>query len=49
MRADGRAMNVRWRVLKRGGKYQVVDIALSSEGNLIWLAIEQQAPTDRTA
>lgn len=43
IRADGAPMNVRWRVLNRGGKYQVVDIALSSDGNLIWLAIEQQA------
>lgn len=43
IRADGEPMNVRWRVLNRGGKYQVVDIALSRDGNLIWLAIEQQA------
>lgn len=43
LREDGRELAVRWRVLKRGGKYQVVDIALNSNGNLIWLAIEQQA------
>ncbi len=43
LRADGKEMEVRWRVLNRGGKYQVVDIALNSDGNLIWLAIEQQA------
>lgn len=43
LRADGRKMEVRWRVLNRGGKYQVVDVALNAEGNLIWLAIEQQA------
>ncbi|MEM5516181.1 ABC transporter substrate-binding protein [Henriciella sp. AS95] len=42
-RADGKTMDVRWRVLNRGGKYQVVDVALDIDGNLIWLAIEQQA------
>ena len=42
-RADGQEMNVRWRVLKRNGEYQVVDVALNVNGNLIWLAIEQQA------
>ena len=43
VRADGAELEVRWRVLNRGGKYQVVDVALNAEGNLIWLAIEQQA------
>lgn len=43
LRADGKEMDVRWRVLNRGGQYQVVDIALNADGNLIWLAIEQQA------
>jgi len=43
VRADGRELEVRWRVLNRGGNYQVVDVALNAEGNLIWLAIEQQA------
>jgi len=43
LRADGEEMDVRWRVLNRGGEYQVVDIALNADGNLIWLAIEQQA------
>lgn len=42
-REDGNAMDVRWRVLNRGGNYQVVDVALSIEGNLLWLAIEQRA------
>ncbi|MEQ8557548.1 MAG: ABC transporter substrate-binding protein [Henriciella sp.] len=42
-RTDGRDMNVRWRVLHRNGEYQVVDVALDIEGNLIWLAIEQRA------
>lgn len=43
VRADGQELEVRWRVLNRGGKYQVVDVALNAEGNLIWLAIEQRA------
>ncbi len=43
VRADGQKLEVRWRVLNRGGKYQVVDVALNADGNLIWLAIEQQA------
>ena len=43
VRADGQELEVRWRVLNRGGQYQVVDVALNAEGNVIWLAIEQQA------
>ena len=43
IRADGTAMEVRWRVMNRRGDYQVVDVALEDNGNLIWLAIEQQA------
>lgn len=42
-REDGQAMDVRWRVLNRDGQYQVVDVALNIEGNLLWLAIEQRA------
>ncbi|KCZ49036.1 hypothetical protein HY2_15620 [Hyphomonas pacifica] len=42
-RQDGKDMDVRWRVLSRDGKYQVVDVALNLDGNLIWLAIEQRA------
>lgn len=42
-RDDGKDMDVRWRVLTRDGKYQVVDVALNIDGNLIWLAIEQRA------
>lgn len=42
-REDGQAMDVRWRVLNRDGEYQVVDVALNIEGNLLWLAIEQRA------
>ena len=36
-------MDVRWRVLTRDGQYQVVDVALNLDGNLIWLGIEQRA------
>ena len=42
-RSDGKNMDVRWRVLHRNGEYQVVDVALDIDGNLIWLAIEQRA------
>ncbi|MEL6244058.1 MAG: ABC transporter substrate-binding protein [Pseudomonadota bacterium] len=42
-RGDGEDMDVRWRVLTRNGQYQVVDVALNLDGNLIWLAIEQRA------
>lgn len=42
-RADGRNMDVRWRVLRRNDALQVVDVALNIDGNLLWLAIEQRA------
>lgn len=42
-RQDGRDMDVRWRVMGKEGNYQVVDVALNLDGNLIWLAIEQRA------
>ena len=42
-RYDGKDMDVRWRVLTRDGEYQVVDVALNLDGNLIWLGIEQRA------
>lgn len=42
-RNDGQDMDVRWRVLHRNGNYQVVDVALNIDGNLIWLGIEQRA------
>lgn len=42
-RQDGRDMDVRWRVQGTEGNYQVVDVALNLDGNLIWLAIEQRA------
>ncbi len=41
--ADGHETDVRWRVLNRNDEYQVVDVALNIDGNLIWLAIEQRA------
>ncbi len=40
---DGDKLEVKWRVLNRGGDYQVVDVALNLDGNLIWLGIEQRA------
>ncbi|MEM6946584.1 MAG: ABC transporter substrate-binding protein [Pseudomonadota bacterium] len=42
-REGGPPMDVRWRVLKRDDAFQVVDVGLNIEGNLIWLAIEQRA------
>lgn len=42
-RQDGKDMDVRWRVQGKEGDYQVVDVALNLDGNLIWLAIEQRA------
>lgn len=42
-RRDGKDMDVRWRVQGTEGNYQVVDVALNLDGNLIWLAIEQRA------
>lgn len=42
-RQDGKDMDVRWRVQGTEGNYQVVDVALNIDGNLIWLAIEQRA------
>jgi phospholipid transport system substrate-binding protein len=42
-RQDGKEMDVRWRVQGKEGEYQVVDVALNDNGNLIWLGIEQRA------
>lgn len=42
-RQDGKDMDVRWRVQGKEGSYQVVDVALNLDGNLIWLGIEQRA------
>ncbi|MEL7480290.1 MAG: ABC transporter substrate-binding protein [Pseudomonadota bacterium] len=40
---DGDELDVRWRVLSRAGNYEVVDVALNIDGQLLWLAIEQRA------
>ncbi|MEL6323182.1 MAG: ABC transporter substrate-binding protein [Pseudomonadota bacterium] len=40
---DGDELDVRWRVLSRSGNYEVVDVALNIDGQLLWLAIEQRA------
>lgn len=40
---NGDKLEVKWRVLSRSGDYQVVDVALNIDGNLIWLGIEQRA------
>jgi len=42
-RPDGEDFDIRWRVLKREEGFQVVDVALNQDGNLLWLAIEQRA------
>lgn len=42
-RTDGEELDVRWRVLSRGDSYEVVDVALNIDGQLLWLAIEQRA------
>jgi len=42
-RKNGDTQDVRWRVLTRNGKQEVVDIALNFDGSLLWLAIEQRA------
>lgn len=41
-RQDGKNMEVRWRVEGENGDYQVVDVALNLNGNLIWLATQQR-------
>lgn len=40
---NGQDMNVRWRVQAKGDRFQVIDVALNIEGNLLWLAVEQRA------
>jgi phospholipid transport system substrate-binding protein len=42
-RKDGKEVDVRWRVLTRDSAYHVVDVGLNTDGNLIWLGIEQRA------
>lgn len=41
-RQDGKDMEVQWRVMGAEGEYQVVDVALNLDGNLIWLADQQR-------
>lgn len=41
-RQDGKNMEVQWRVMGTEGEYQVVDVALNLDGNLLWLAGEQR-------
>ena len=40
---DGEALDVSWRVRKRGDAFQVIDVGLNLDGNLLWLAVEQRA------
>ncbi len=42
-RTDGEELDVRWRVLSRDDTFEVVDVALNIDGQLLWLAIEQRA------
>lgn len=42
-RSDGEYLDVRWRVLARNDGFEVVDVALNIDGNLLWLGIEQRA------
>jgi len=39
---DGESLDVYWRVFLRGGEYEVVDVALKIEGNVIWLGSQQR-------
>ena len=36
-------LDVRWRLLVTPDDYQIVDVGLNLDGNLLWLAIEQRA------
>ncbi|MGE0044156.1 MAG: phospholipid-binding protein MlaC [Hyphomonadaceae bacterium] len=51
-RGSQRPLPVRWRILRRGQEWKVVDVSLVLEGNEIWLAQQQQrdflAQLDRT-
>ena len=40
---DGETLDVSWRVRPRDDKYQVIDVGLNLDGNLLWLAVEQRA------
>ncbi len=36
--ANGEALDVRWHVLKHGGRYQVMDVAINIDGQIVWMA-----------
>jgi len=40
---DGETLEVSWRVRARDEGYEVIDVGLNLDGNLLWLAIEQRA------
>jgi phospholipid transport system substrate-binding protein len=40
---DGETLKVSWRVRQRADRYQVIDVGLHLDGNLLWLAVEQRA------
>ena len=41
-KADGESLDVYWRVFLRPNGYEVVDVALKLEGNVIWLGSQQR-------
>lgn len=41
-RAGGRPTQVQWRLLRSGNVWKVVDVSLVIDGNVIWLAQQQQ-------
>ena len=41
-RTDGETLDVYWRVFLRPNGYEVVDVALKLEGNVIWLGSQQR-------
>lgn len=41
-RPDGESLDVYWRVFLRPSGYEVVDVALKLEGNVIWLGSQQR-------
>ena len=40
---DGETLEVSWRVRERNDRFQVIDVGLNLDGNLLWLAVEQRA------
>ena len=41
-KADGESLDVYWRVFLRPAGYEVVDVALSLDGNVLWLGSQQR-------